>query len=97
MANLIKGRVKGITTNTAFLRQLLALEAFRSGDYHTGTIASAQAMKQNGASPEVVDIAVAATVINAFRRDTRSARQRATRDQSSNPGWRHISWRTRGG
>ncbi len=89
--------IKGITTNTAFLRQLLALKAFRSGNYHTGTIAEAQAMEQNGASPEIVDIAVAATVINAFRRDTRSARQRATREKTSNPGWRHFSWRTRGG
>jgi acetyl/propionyl-CoA carboxylase alpha subunit len=35
--------VKGITTNTAFLRQLLELPAFKAGHYHTGTVAEALA------------------------------------------------------
>src|SRR5206468_1632434 len=34
--------VKGITTNTSYLRGILDLEEFRKGDYDTGLLARAQ-------------------------------------------------------
>jgi acetyl-CoA carboxylase biotin carboxylase subunit len=89
--------VKGITTNTAFLRDLLEVPAFIAGDYHTGTIADVLDQDPEGPPAEVLDIAVAATVINAFRRDTRKARQAATSQQRTAGGWRSGGWRTGGG
>jgi acetyl-CoA carboxylase, biotin carboxylase subunit len=88
--------VKGITTNTAFLRQLLELPAFKAGDYHTGTVAEALAKPPPTPSADVVDIAIAATVINAYRRDVRSARQTATSSLPRGPGWRGGQWRSGG-
>ncbi|MEK7706301.1 MAG: acetyl-CoA carboxylase biotin carboxylase subunit [Myxococcota bacterium] len=89
--------VKGITTNTAFLRQLLELEAFKSGDYHTGTVAEALEAGRIEPSETIHDIAVAASVISAFRRDTRAARQLVTRDLVKGSSWRSGGQRWGGG
>jgi acetyl-CoA carboxylase biotin carboxylase subunit len=89
--------VKGITTNTIFLRRLLELDAFARGDYHTGTIPAALAEGAPVPSAEVIDVAIAATVINTFRRDAQSARQNALHQgQAGAAGWRAQGWR-RGG
>jgi acetyl-CoA carboxylase biotin carboxylase subunit len=88
--------VKGITTNTVFLRQLLGRDAFVSGDYHTGTVA--EALEADRAPPpEVLDLAVAATVIHRFRRDARAARQNALQQLSRGLSWRNQGWRRGGG
>lgn len=89
--------VKGITTNTAFLRQLLELDAFKTGNYHTGTVAEALEAGHGEPPSAVHDIAVAAAVIRAFRRDTSAARQHETRDLSKGSGWRSGTMRWGGG
>ncbi len=90
--------VKGITTNTSFLRRLLELESFIEGDYHTGTVHEALDAGLAEPSEQDLDIAVAASVINAFRRDTRRTSQVASRNESSGAnGWRMGGWRVGGG
>ena len=88
--------VNGITTNTAFLRSLLEVEAFKTGAYHTGTVAEALARPQPPTPAEILDIAVAATVINAYRRDARAARPTASSSLPRGPGWRGSQWRSGG-
>ena len=90
--------VKGITTNTVFLRRLLEAEPFKSGNYHTGSVETL--LQETPATPDrdALDVAMAAMVINAYRRDTRAARQIATRDlPRGTTGWRSGPWRARGG
>ena len=88
--------VKGITTNTAFLRRLLADEAFVSGHYTTNSIATI--MEEEVAAPQksLVDIAVAAAVISTFRRDRQRAVGNTSADAVSQSNWRAGGWR-RGG
>jgi acetyl-CoA carboxylase biotin carboxylase subunit len=89
--------VKGITTNNVFLRNLLELEAFIEGDYHTGTVAEALEAGSPEPSGAILDAAVAATVINRFRRDARAARQNALQQLSRGLSWRNQGWRRGGG
>ena len=89
--------IKGIITNLAFLKQLLSCEAFRSGNYHTGTIAEVQTQELPGPPEALLDMATAAAVIHAFKRDTRAQRSIAAPQVSSNSGWRAAGWRARGG
>lgn len=90
--------VKGITTNTTFLRRLLEAPAFIEGNYHTGSI---DELMRAGAAPvdsNLVDIGVAASVISQFRRDTRAARPTTGGvDTARGGGWRSGPSRWRGG
>ncbi|MBI5511769.1 MAG: acetyl-CoA carboxylase biotin carboxylase subunit [Deltaproteobacteria bacterium] len=89
--------VKGITTNTAFLRNLLELPQFKQGAYHTGTVAEALEKPPLKLPEEILDIAIAATVINAFRRDVRAARQVTNANSGRGSGWKNGGqWRTGG-
>ncbi len=87
--------VKGLTTNTGFLRQLLAHPAFIDGSYHTGTIAEMMAGAAPPSEPSAEEIAVAAAVINTYRRDRERARSAAGVPQSFATGmsWRRPGWR----
>lgn len=87
--------VKGITTNTQFLRRLLRLEAFAAGHYHTGTIAEAQNETGEEPSAEILDVAVAALVAERYRRDTRSMHL-ATTSSGHHSAWRRSGWHGRG-
>ena len=89
--------VKGIITNTAFLRQLLECEAFKEGQYHTGTIA--EVLQAPTALPDdsVLDVATAAMIISAFRRDLRAGRGVVAPESTRSSAWRAGSWRARGG
>lgn len=91
--------VKGIITNTAFLRRLLESEAFASGNYHTGSIAEILTHKKATPSADQLDVATCAVAIHAFRRDMRAARQVGVpgAGQASTSGWRSAGWRSRGG
>lgn len=94
--------VKGITTNTAFLRRLLMSDAFMSGDYHTGSIAEIMAQTPAALSSQVQDVAVIAKVIQTYLRDSRNVRGRADSDTAARGGggnrsWRTPSWRWGGG
>jgi acetyl-CoA carboxylase, biotin carboxylase subunit len=87
--------VKGITTNTPFLRELLASKAFASGDYHTGSIAQIMLDKEEAAS-SMTEVAVIARVIQTFRNDSRPGHKPAqTAGRSRN--WRNVMSRFGGG
>lgn len=88
--------VKGITTNTLFLRRLLESEAFKVGDYHTGTIAEIMAKGPEQLPREILDVAIAANVINTYQRDIRSSRA-STQEVQRAHGWRSAAWRWSGG
>lgn len=88
--------VKGIVTNTTFLRRLLESDGFKSGNYHTGTVMDVLAIPPTPPSSDVLDIAMAATVISTFRRDTRAARGVAPESGRAS-GWRSGPWRARSG
>lgn len=88
--------VKGIITNTAFLRELLSCTEFISGNYHTGTIADLLDRERPGPTQETLDVAVAAATVNTYRRDTRAARTMALGDNRSG-AWRNAAWRWGGG
>lgn len=87
--------VKGITTNTAFLRRLLDLPDFIKGDYNTGTIAEMLAGPALTVDQELVDVATVAAVVNTFRRDTKNVKPAELGRPAA--GWRQPAWRGGGG
>ena len=96
--------VRGIKTNGAYLRRLLAHPAFVAGDYHTGT-AEGLAQSSDDAplatlSPELIDVAFAAMAVNTYQRDARTARSARVAhntEPSRQSGWRTPLWRMRNG
>ena len=95
---LTETAVKGITTNTKFLRELLDHPVFISGDYHTGSVMQILEAEDEKPSEEIVDVATIAAAIKTFRRDRKQAEARAANASPSGDGagWRAGSWR-RGG
>ncbi|MEM6733980.1 MAG: acetyl-CoA carboxylase biotin carboxylase subunit, partial [Myxococcota bacterium] len=89
--------VKGIVTNTTFLRHLLRAESFVDGSYHTGTIGELMDAGTLNFSPALIDVAIAAATVNTYRRDTRAARAMAIGEGRSGPAWRNAPWRFGGG
>ena len=65
--------VKGITTNTSYLRRVLELEEFRKGDYDTGLLARAQDRLLRREKTGEEDIALAAAAIWQLEQDRRAA------------------------
>ena len=89
--------VKGIKTNARFLRRRLDHETFRSGNYHTGTVADVLAEGPAVPPEQVTDVAIAASVLRRFFADKDSARRIATSSTSGRSSdWRSIGWRLRG-
>ena len=88
--------VKGIVTNTAFLRRLLVDNSFISGDYTTDTIANLMQSATPAPTSAVEDIAIAAAVIKTFRNDAGRAMSNSPNTSRSAPNWRSSNWR-RGG
>jgi len=94
MRALSETAVKGLTTNTAFLRQLLDSEPFKDGSYHTGSVAALQEAGRPKVPEEIEDAAIAALVINTYRRDSRATRPLAVRDGTTQHNWRQgRPWR----
>jgi acetyl-CoA carboxylase biotin carboxylase subunit len=94
---LTETAVKGITTNTAFLRDLLDFEPFVSGDYHTGSCAVALEKEAPEVSSEIQDMAVAAAAIQTLLRDQKKSRENSGGSgKGSGSRWRSMDWR-RGG
>lgn len=85
--------VKGITTNTAFLRRLLVEEAFVSGDYTTDSIATIMEREVEAPGKALQGVALAAAVISTYRRDTRDALRNQSRPGVSGSTWRAGGWR----
>jgi acetyl/propionyl-CoA carboxylase alpha subunit len=65
--------VKGITTNTSYLKRVLELEEFRAGDYDTGLLARAQERLLRKEVTGDEDLALAAAAIWQFEQDQRAA------------------------
>ena len=88
--------VKGITTNTAYLKKVLQLEEFRKGDYDTGLLTRAQERLLRREKSGNEDIALAAAAIWQLEQDQRAALRQpvAAAEQSA---WaragRHLSLR----
>jgi acetyl-CoA carboxylase, biotin carboxylase subunit len=87
--------VKGLKTNTSFLRHLLSLEAFKSGSYHTGTTEKALRDGSKKPNDQVRDVAILASVVRRFRRDTIEARNASSQGPQQQSGWRTPIWRMR--
>src|SRR5438874_186145 len=65
--------VKGITTNTAYLKRVLDLDEFRAGDYDTGLLARAQDRLLRSEPNGDEEIALAAAAIWQLEQDQRAA------------------------
>jgi len=83
---LLEYRVRGIATNTAFFRQLLADEDFVSGEYHTGFL-TPERMASWPAEADLSEVASIAAAIAAFERDNRMKRPTGG-DSGSASQWR---------
>jgi len=76
--------VKGITTNTSYLRRVLELEEFRRGDYDTGLLGRAQDRLLRREKTGDEEIALAAAAIWQLEQDERAAlRQPASASEES--------------
>lgn len=88
--------VKGIRTNTRFLRHLIETTAFKTGAYHTGSIAEMMQSSDHKISKELRRVALAAAVVRRFRRDRDNAGQIPGQEQGKSSTWRNQGWRMRG-
>lgn len=88
--------VQGLTSNTTFLRELLAAEAFVAGTHHTATVEELLAAGRPPPSSELVDMALVALAVE------RARRQSEPRDGEAPPGgggesstsrWASRRWR----
>jgi acetyl-CoA carboxylase biotin carboxylase subunit len=76
--------LKGITTNTAYLKKVLDLEEFRNGDYDTGLLARAQDRLLRHEKTGDEEVALAAAAIWQLEQDQRAAlRQAPAAEQSA--------------
>ncbi len=89
--------IKGVTTNNTFLRNLLNSDAFTTGHYHTGTVGDVLAALPAAPPPDILQVGIAAAVINTFRRDVRSQQKVGGRERAGLGGWRSAGWRSGGG
>jgi acetyl-CoA carboxylase biotin carboxylase subunit len=78
--------VKGITTNTAYLKRVLELDEFRRGDYDTGLLARAQERLLRAETGDE-DLALAAAAIWQLEQDQRTAMKPAAAAASEESVW----------
>ena len=79
--------VKGITTNTAYLRRILELEEFRKGDYDTGLLARAQDRLLGREKTGDEEIALAAAAIWQLEQDQRAALRQPQAAAAAESAW----------
>jgi acetyl-CoA carboxylase biotin carboxylase subunit len=84
-------RIRGITTNLTFLRQVLAHPLFVSGDYDTGLIGGA--LKPT--PPDVSDIFREVAVLAGALHIHRQASHAPTQISQANDDEAHSRWRAR--
>jgi acetyl-CoA carboxylase biotin carboxylase subunit len=79
--------VKGITTNTMYLKRILDLKDFRRGDYDTGLLgrSSAQLLRDEVSPDE--DLALAAAAIWQYEQDQRTALKTAAGAKAEESAW----------
>ncbi len=85
--------IKGVTTNTEFLRSLLVEGDFISGDYSTDSISEMRARPSAEVGKEIEEAAIVGAVINQFRRDKRSRTTMRARQTERTSDWRGVTWR----
>jgi acetyl-CoA carboxylase, biotin carboxylase subunit len=90
---LAETAVKGITTNGAFLRTLLAAPSFADGTYHTGSIVELMAAGSAPTSEHASVVGMLAAVVQQYRKDLEKSRQAA---QGGARGGRSSAWRSIG-
>ena len=83
---LLEYRVRGIATNTAFFRQLLADEDFLSGVYHTGFL-TPERMAGWPQDEDLSEVAAIAAAVAAFERDNKMKRPESGQDGQGS-AWR---------
>jgi acetyl-CoA carboxylase, biotin carboxylase subunit len=79
--------VKGITTNTAYLRRVLELDEFRKGDYDTGLLARAQERLLRTEKTGEERIALAAAAIWQLEQDQRAALRQPAAAAHADSAW----------
>jgi acetyl-CoA carboxylase biotin carboxylase subunit len=90
---LAETAVKGITTNSQFLRRLVSSHEFAQGRYHTGTIAEVMAAPAPEVQAELTDLAVAAMVANRLRRDREAVGQSSKKVVPLVSNWATPQWK----
>ena len=88
--------VKGITSNTVFLRQLLKSDEFKTGQYHTGTVENIKLKSAEELTQDNSDLAIIAAAIIEFEKDKSQSRQTSQTQTSNTSWWRASSnaWRS---
>jgi len=79
--------VKGITTNTAYLRRVLELEEFRKGDYDTGLLGQAKDRLLRTERTGDEEIALAAAAIWQLEQDQRLALRQPAATVEAESAW----------
>jgi acetyl-CoA carboxylase, biotin carboxylase subunit len=79
--------VKGIITNTAYLRRVLDLEEFRKGDYDTGLLGRAQDRLLRPEKTGDEEIALAAAAIWQLEQDQRAAHRQPAAAAAEESAW----------
>ncbi|MFL5365125.1 MAG: acetyl/propionyl/methylcrotonyl-CoA carboxylase subunit alpha [Myxococcales bacterium] len=84
--------VKGIITNTSYLRRILDLEEFRRGDYDTGLLGNAKdrllpAARDKDELSAEMELAIAAAAISQLERDERVALQGTPQASAATSPW----------
>ncbi|MFH1810737.1 MAG: acetyl-CoA carboxylase biotin carboxylase subunit [Pseudomonadota bacterium] len=82
--------VKGLTTNIAFLRQVLANEVFRSGEYDTGLIEQHMDLIRPSVDEAKRDVALLAAALFAHNEAARVALPQAAQS-SGRSTWRRVT------
>ncbi|EAU61643.1 pyruvate carboxylase subunit A [Stigmatella aurantiaca DW4/3-1] len=83
--------VKGITTNTRYLKAILAHPEFAGGDYDTSFLTREHTVLLGGEDPKLNEVALLASAVFAHQRDQKRAK---TLPQKASPGTGGLSaWR----
>ncbi len=82
--------VKGLTTNIAFLRQVLHNEVFRSGDYDTGLIDNHMTLSKPEASDDKRSVALLAAALHAHHAQLAAAIPQS-QQASGRSVWRRVT------
>ena len=85
--------IKGCTTNTAFCRQVLQDDEFKSGTYDTGVIARMQAKESTWLTEEYKEVAMMASAFLLFEEEQRrTARVVAGKGTTADEGSLRNGW-----
>jgi acetyl-CoA carboxylase biotin carboxylase subunit len=85
--------VKGITTNIAYLRQIIDHPEFRSGDYDTTFLARRADELKIQPSPELAKVALMASALHQFQLDqarSKKLQERTDGAQGARSRWAEI-------